>query len=65
MPFYFENKLVLINPELLYADYQDSTKKLKNYMERQRSFVAGKAGTFKEMKLKRQCLQILSSKLQN
>lgn len=51
MPFYFEKKLVLINPELLYADYQDSTKKLKNYMERQRSFVAGKAGTFKEMKL--------------
>ncbi len=51
MPFYCQNKLVLINPEMLYADYQDSSKKLKNYMERQWSFVAGMADTFKEMKL--------------
>lgn len=35
----------------VYADYRQSVRKLKTYMERQWSFVAGMADTFAEMKL--------------
>lgn len=39
------------NLEEIYSDYRNSTKKLKNYMQRQWNFVAVMADTFKEMKL--------------
>ena len=37
--------------EAIHADYRQSASRLKNYMERQWSFVAGMADTFIEMKL--------------
>lgn len=40
------------NLDQIYAEYRESAKKLKAYMERQWSFVAGMADTFQDMKLK-------------
>jgi flavin-dependent dehydrogenase len=37
--------------KMIYADYQQSSEALKNYMKRQWSFVAGMADTFRKMKL--------------
>lgn len=36
--------------EKIYSDYQEGTKALKNYMERQWNFVGGISETFCEMK---------------
>ncbi|MBP3544400.1 MAG: NAD(P)/FAD-dependent oxidoreductase [Lachnospiraceae bacterium] len=39
------------SPDMIYADYKDSTAALHNYMKRQWSLVGGMAETFHEMKL--------------
>lgn len=38
-------------PDMIYADYKESTSALHSYMKRQWNFVAGMADTFEEMKL--------------
>ncbi len=37
------------NQQVACAAYRQSTENLKSYMKRQRSFVGGMAGTFREM----------------